>query len=1042
MSQSAGRCSFLGLSIVAGLALAAGPPGEPRLPTAEEVKRLQTAYRAERDLVVKSKAQARFLPDLFERAEANAKRADAAIATGRFLQAAEAYRQARWQLPYEGPKFPPHVARVLGNLRLRHGDKILSMAVSPDGRFLATGSADRTVKIWDMGNGHELLTYRKHSRYIRTVQFSPDGKWIASAGGDSEVRLWDPLTGKDVRTLTLPGVGNYITAMAVSPEGKYVFVASSDRSLQVFEADTGQLKRAIDKMGGPPGVRSLAFSPDKAVFAAGQENGHIRLWAYPEIATTGALDYWQRVDDQGFGSVNFLAFSPDSKMLVVGGLVIMKIYETPRPGGGVQVKDPRRSISTFDLQEKDKTPNLSSNITFSRDGKTLFAGSADGVVQLFDSDTGNAVGSYKGHTGEITALVLNPDGTQLLSVSADSTVRQWDFDIVVQARQFVGHSAPVWTVDLSPDGQRIASGSADRTARLWDVAEGNVLRKLGEHSAGVTVVRFSPNGKSVLVGTGQSLRLFEADSGKPRQNFDGHTGIVTTAAFDASGSRVVSGSADKAVIVWSVETGKIVQKWDAGSLVMAVAFTPDGKQVAVGLVDEQVCLFDAETGKSVWTWIAHSGAVTGLSFDAAGSFLATCGFDGLVHILNMAKPNVPPATLTGHQGPLSAVAFRGDGQYLVSAGLDRVVKLWKKQGGIFKESQVFRGHKDWITALTFSRDGHYVLSASADKTLRFWEVASRELPLTAEHTGAVDAVAISPDGKHIASGATDRTVKIWERATGKELFTLRGHRDAIVSLAFSPDGTTLYSSGEDRDVRCWDVALGKEKPPLAEQHQLKGFKTAVPAIAVSGDGKRLLVWEPASDRGSSLLVFNTANGAEIGKCLDNGRNIQAAGFSKDGKTVAFGAADGSVRVWKPEEKTDKPGSEWQAFGKEESVASLAVAPDAGFLVVGGEGGKTHICDPETGKILATLDGHAGRVHASAISADGQRVATAAADSVVKLWDRSGKLLRQWDMPAVTREKARFVWEKTGFVSQLAFTPDGRYLVTANANSTLFVLELP
>src|SRR5207253_1214039 len=110
-------------------------------------------------------------------------KAESALAAGRLLQAAEAIRQARWQLPYQAPGTPDeHVARVIGNPRLRHAEKIFAVAYGPDGKRLATASKDQTVKLWDLDNGHELLTYTGHDDLVRCVAFSPDGTKVASAG--------------------------------------------------------------------------------------------------------------------------------------------------------------------------------------------------------------------------------------------------------------------------------------------------------------------------------------------------------------------------------------------------------------------------------------------------------------------------------------------------------------------------------------------------------------------------------------------------------------------------------------------------------------------------------------------------------------------------------------------------------------------------------------------------------------------------------------------------------------------------------------------
>src|SRR5262249_9074485 len=135
------------------------------------------------------------------------------------------FRQARWQLPYAGPKLPDHVSRILGNLRLRHGHEIHALSFSPDGTKLATASRDRTVKIWDLGNGHELLTYTGHTDQVRSVAFSPDGKHIASAGGDKDIKLWNAGDGKDVQTFK--GQGVYTTALVFSKDGKYLVTSQA-----------------------------------------------------------------------------------------------------------------------------------------------------------------------------------------------------------------------------------------------------------------------------------------------------------------------------------------------------------------------------------------------------------------------------------------------------------------------------------------------------------------------------------------------------------------------------------------------------------------------------------------------------------------------------------------------------------------------------------------------------------------------------------------------------------------------------------------------
>src|SRR5262249_54339446 len=251
-----------GSLVVAALALAplASPGQEPKGPSPDEARSAQDKFRKERDQLVQSGAAKRFLPILLQKAQEMGKRGDEALAQGRPLQAIELYRQARWQLPYQSPNVPEkHVARVLGNLRLRHTQEINDVAFSPDGKIMATASRDRTVKLWDLENGHELRTYYGHGDSIRRVIFSNDGRMIASAGAERDIRLWDPATSKDIRIVK--GQGTYVTSIAFSRDDKTLVVANDDKAVRLYDTASGDLKRALDKHFNLI-VQSVAFNAE------------------------------------------------------------------------------------------------------------------------------------------------------------------------------------------------------------------------------------------------------------------------------------------------------------------------------------------------------------------------------------------------------------------------------------------------------------------------------------------------------------------------------------------------------------------------------------------------------------------------------------------------------------------------------------------------------------------------------------------------------------------------------------------------------------
>ncbi|MCI0682271.1 MAG: hypothetical protein L0Y71_09215 [Gemmataceae bacterium] len=1008
------------------------PAQEARLPTADDVKALQAKFQAERAAVVQSGIAKRFPSIMVDKADEMAKRGAAALAGGRWLQASEAFRQARWQLPYQAPQVPKdHVARVIGNLRMRHGAEITSLSFSPDGQRLATASRDRTVKIWDLGNGHEILAYRGHTDHVNAAAYSPDGQRIASAGADKEVRIWDAATGKDVHVLK--GPGTYSKSLAWSRDGKHLVVSqagaqgSNPGIVCIFDAATGALKRALTDFRLL--VHHVTFNGDGTIMSTGGSDGQMRHWEYPKVVDNpNQPEYWAQQDPSG--TAYHIAFSPDNRSLARTGADGVKIYNVNLPGQPFSVSAPRRILPP-------PAPGIRYTCSlYSKDNKTLFVGATDGQVRLFDPDTGQVVGTFKGHHAEVRAIAFDPAGGRLASAGADHTVRLWDFDVVMQARDFAGHDAPVWSAALSPDGQSLVSASADRTVKVWDVASGKALHTLTGHDAPVTAALFGPSGDWIVSGSGDSsLKVWDAKSGKPLRDLTGHKGTVTALDVGANG-RIVSGSVDRKVKVWDA-AGKELLTIDTDAMVAAVAMRPDGKQIAVGCIDQSLRLYDA-AGKLEQRWTAHGHAVSGVAYSPDGHWLASCGADHLVRVWTVANPGADPITLSGHGGPLTSVAFRKDNQHLVSCGSDTIVRLWKLEGNTGKEVQAYRGHREWVASVGFSKDGFYIVSAGVDKLVKLWEITHKDIPLLAEHSGAVECVAFSPDGTKVASGASDRTIKIWDRATGAELATLAGHADAVISIVFSPDSKTLVSSSADRSIRLWDVASGRQLSRSPSQQQsFTGLVNPSPYITLAPDGKKLLAWLPGNERRTSIHVVDLASGAELTVVNDQGRQVYALAFSAGGKTSATAGKDGSVRVWDLEKRGQLlPGGDWFLFDKGIGVGDIALTPDGKTLIATSDKGDVKICTIAAKQVVRSFKAHAERIIGCQVSLDGKRFATMSGDNVVKLWDlATGQELRSWDMntPAV---------ERGAFLTSFVFAADGKHLVTGNASSTLFLLELP
>ena len=1019
--------------IVLGLLLGSSVDAQPtKLPTADDVKGVQAKYRAERDKIVKDGSAKRFLPAIMDKAEELAKKSDAALVGGRLLQASEAIRQARWQLPYQPIGVPDNVSRIIGNLRLRHSREINTVVFSPDGLKLATASSDGTVKIWDLGNGHELLTYDGHKDKVRCLAWSPDGKTLASAGMEKNIKIWNAVTGKDEHSI--PATGEFVSSIALSKDGKHLFTGQLNvpgnptNGLFVYDTKTGKLVRDVRDFTNRIGT--LSVNTEGNILAAGDDNGNVRLFHYPSfVDNVNQPAYWSQQDPNG--ATYHLSFSPDDKTLVRVGPLGVKLYATPLPGAPFQVGAPRRIINT----------NGPRCAVYSKDGKTLFTGGFDGNIQFWDPELENAqkIGEFKNaHTGPINALSFTVEGNQLASCAGDFIVRLWDFDVVLQSRDLEGHDGPVWTAAFNSDGSKVVSASADKTVKVWERDTGKTLFTITDHTAPVTVAQFSPDGKLIASAGGDKvIRIFDASNGKPLRLCEGHQGTITFLDFSHDSKRIVSGSADRRIKIWDADTAKeLLSIDDNPSIVAAVAFSPDGKQVAVGNVDQTIRLYDADKGKLQHSWNAHGTGVNGVAYSPNGLLLASCGADMAIQVWPLTSPGQNGIRLTGHTGPVSMVAFRSDNVHLVSCGADQLVKLWKIEGNAGKEVQTFKGHKDWVTSVAFSKDGYHVISSSVDRRMKVWEITSRELPLLAEHSSAVETVAVSPDGNIIATGSVDRTIKLWDRKTGVEIATLSGHKERVLSVLFSPDSKRLISSGGEASIHFWEVNPPREIPRTPQQLAVFGrLIRSSPYIATDPTGKTLLVWLPVNDARTKTIVeaFDIDSGMPLFKFVEDNRAVNSLAFCANGKLAATGAKDGSVRLWdlKANAASIAPGGDWTLFEKI-GVADLAMTPDGTTLVVTNDEGEIKIAKIQGREILKSLKGHKGGVSACIVSPDGKHFATVGADNVVKAWSIDGKELRSWDLGR----------HQGMFVINLAFSPDGKQLVTANANTTVYVLDLP
>jgi len=572
---------------------------------------------------------------------------------------------------------------------------VTSVAFSPDGNRIASGSADNTVRLWSP-DGKPIGQPLRHDDWVTSVAFSPDGNRIATASADNTVRLWDT----DGKPIGQPlRHDDTVLTVAFSPDGTRVASGGVDKTVRLWDAATGQPI-------GPPlrhddSVISVAFSPDGSRIATGSGKT-VRFW---NVATGQPVGGPMEHDDL----VNAVAFSRNGTLASASADKTVRLWDM----NGQPIGEPLRHDDSV------------LSVAFSPDGTRIAAGDYDRTIRLWDAGTRQLVGVLAGHEAPVTAVEFSPDSLHLVSSGGnDGTVRLWDAS---SWQPMLGHTDTVWA-GFFDNGRRIGSGSwqKDKTVRWWDAATerpiGQPLRVDNDDVKGL----FPADGNRLLsFGTVDTAQLWDR-AGKPigeplRLPPDPNRYIVT----DDTASRMAVELKPGVVQVYDTLTMQPVGDpiLRPEEPVAAIAFSRDGRIVATGGNDGTVRLWDSNTGAPIGQPMSGNGAVRSIAFSKDGRLLAvgcSCSSLQLWDTSTYESVGEPMAL----DSIANVAAFSPDGNTVASGSDDGSIQLWDV-GNQSKLGSVLRGHPLMITSLEFSPDGTKLLSASDDHTLRLWPVPAR-----------------------------------------------------------------------------------------------------------------------------------------------------------------------------------------------------------------------------------------------------------------------------------------------------------------------------
>lgn len=642
-----------------------------------------------------------------------------------------------------GDPLPEAAILRLGTLRFRHPSSVQELALSPDGKVVATASHD-AIFAWDAATGKELWHLNAGESGFRlpgtaygcrVICFAPDGRLIAPgpSGPPAAVSVLDPATGK-VRPLdpkrAVPAGRALIKSIDVAPDGKSLALGS-ETGIAVCDFDGNVRFEIANHPAGP-----LPVGDDRLAFG---------------------------------GHYGYAVFAPKGKTLAV------------------VTSDSPEAVRLVDADSGDERRRIELSaklvrLAFSPDGKILFATERDQSVRAYSVETGgrlwvHAIKLTSPYENYASAIAVRPDGKTVAVGATDNRIYLLDAATGSELGRLTGHGSYPWTFAFTSDGATLFSSGWDGPIRRWDVAARKQL-PLPNGVRGSSVVAASPDGKTLAYeGDGNAVHLVDAATGKELRTLRLEGASYNQLLFAPDGKRLAGGGSidDQVhVAIWELATGKVFRRWDwpkgrdPHSTVESLGFTPDGSRLAAATFRQSLArVWDVETDREV-ARLPHP-RIYGVSFSPDGKTLATAGWDKRVRFWTPDTARVERELLVADEKNAAA------------------------------DTRLY--------AVCYSPAGGLFATADMDCCVRVWNVADLSLRAVLRHDAGFSfgALAVSPDGLFVATGVNSGQVQVWDTRSGEKVWDRGKHAGYVHMVGFGRDCRTLISGANDGVGYLWDL---------------------------------------------------------------------------------------------------------------------------------------------------------------------------------------------------------------------------------------------
>lgn len=626
--------------------------------------------------------------------------------------------------------------------------------------------------------------------------------------------------------------------------------------------------------------------------------------------------------------------------------------------------------------------------------------------------------------GDVRSLVFTGNGRWLVSGGDDGVVRVWDAESGACTHSLEGHEDRVWCVAASGDGHLVVSGDDRGVVRVWDTRSDTCVHTLQAHEGRVSCVAMSENGTLIASGGGEgAVRVWDSVTGTCMRSFEGRGHAedldrVNCLAINAELQRLVFASGRDTVEVWDTATWELARRWLTGLTSACIAVSSDARWLITGDLDGKLYLWIPDRGSRLCTWDGHEPTfsrpafILGLQMSPDGLWAVSWAYDDTTKLWSLGgqRPAVPfslvaPQTtealfaaakafdeaLAAARAAISDFRYREAQEALDKA---RQVTGYTRHAGILGlRPRIGQGgrrvqlsdawhvrmieHDDTVSSVALADGGRRIVSGCSDGTVRVWDREAGACAKVLEgHSGAVTSVAASASGDRVVSGSSDGTVRIWDAPTERVSHVLK-HRTGVNAVALAPDAQWLVSSTADGEIHAWSAVRGQDLGIVGRHADRAG------CVAIGPDG----AWVVSGGYDDVVRMWNVQT--KDARTFDlHPRPIEFVAMSPDGGSVLSGSRseplydwdDDDVCVWQL-----PTGTRLRRVGVRGVQLTGAFLPEERWIVTGGEDGTLSVWDLSVNGLAKGLPGHTRAVNDIAITPDGTILATASSDRRVGVW---------------------------------------------------------